>query len=96
MLADKVPGSRRRPAWSSPGPVGSDEGEGRASEALSLPVTEERCRGQRGPGGRPSLLTYAELTYTGLRLVFLGSMLRNTERSQCQRFKMIILSRGKD
>lgn len=82
MLADKVPGS-----WRSPRPVGSDEGEGRASEALSLPVAEERHRGQRGPGGQPSLLTCAELTYTGLRLVLLGSTLRNTGRSQCQRFK---------
>lgn len=46
MLADKVPGSCRSPAWSSPEPVGSDEEEGRASEALSLPVEEERHRGQ--------------------------------------------------
>lgn len=66
-LADKVPGTCHSPAWSSPGPVGSKEEEGRASEALLLPVAEERHRGQRGPGGQPFLLPYTERTYTGLK-----------------------------
>lgn len=69
MLADKVPGSCHSPEWSSPGPEGRDEEEGRASEELSHPVTEERHRRQRGPGRQPSLLSYAELTYSGLRLL---------------------------
>lgn len=87
MLADKVPGTCHSPAWSSPEPEGSDEEEGRASEAPSLPVTEERHRKQRGPGRQPSLLTYTELTYAGLWLVFLGSMLRKRKKpaSEIQR-----------